>query len=94
MHLVTDESDVIYLAQGKADTVIAAASQMGKNANILLTTAGSTLTKQSGQAVDSATLATTETLDLKVTRAMRIVPNTEGANAIFEVIINKHQNAS
>lgn len=93
VHLVADEADVIYLAQCTGAT-ISSASHVGKNANISLTTAGSMLTKQSGQAVDGATLATSEMLDLKVTRVVQIGQDAEGADAILEVIINKHQNAS
>jgi hypothetical protein len=49
---------------------------------------GSTSTKQSGMAIDLSSLGTTK--DLKVTDVSRIVPNAEGANAIVEVIINRH----
>ena len=89
-HMVTDQLDVIYLAQCKTGTTISTTSHVGKNANISLTTAGSTTTKQSGLAVDGATIAATATLDLFITRVSMIAPNAEGDSAILEVLINKH----
>lgn len=89
-HPVTDEADVIYLCQGKTGTTYSTASHVGKRANISTTTAGSTTTHISGISVDGATIAATSTLDLQVIRITYTVPNIEGANAIFEVVINKH----
>jgi hypothetical protein len=42
-------------------------------------------------AVDSATIATTSTLDLRILKVSTISPNAEGDSAILEVLINKHQ---
>lgn len=89
VHPVYDEVDCIFLVQGKTGTTYSTASHVGKNANISLTTAGSTVTKQSGMTLDGATLATTNTLDLRTLKISTISPNAEGANAIFEVLINK-----
>ena len=52
--------------------------------------AGSTTTKQSGLQVSSASISTSGSLDLRIYRVSMIVPNAEGANAIVEVLINKH----
>ena len=90
-HMVTDEIDVIYIGQAKTGTSIATGSHIGKNANISLTTAGSTTTRQSGMSVDGATIATTATLDLRISRVAMISPNAEGDSAILEVLINKHE---
>lgn len=91
VHMVTDEPDVMYIAQTKTGTVISTSSHVGKNANISQTTAGSTTTKQSGLAVDGATIATTSSLDLRIQRVAMISPNAEGDSAILEVTINKHE---
>ncbi len=93
-HFVTDQPDVLYLAQCKTGTSISTASHVGKNANISLTTAGSTTTKQSGLAVDGATIALTATLDLRIQRVSMITPNAEGDSAILEVTINKSATAT
>lgn len=89
-HPVTDEVDVLYLAQCKTGTTIATSSHVGKNANYSTTTAGSTSTKQSGLSVDGATIATTSTLDVRIRQVAMIQPNAEGDSAILEVSINKH----
>ena len=89
-HPVTDEVETIYFGQGKTGTTYSTASHVGKRGNISLTTAGSTTTKLSGMTVDGATIAATATLDLSINRIAYLSPQTEGANNIFEVMINKH----
>lgn len=91
VHGVIDQPDVIFLVQTKTGTVIATSSHIGKNANISTTTAGSTTTRQSGLAVDGATIATTSSLDLRISKVATISPNAEGDSAILEVTINKHE---
>jgi hypothetical protein len=88
VHPVTDETDVIYLVQAKTGTTISTGSHAGRCGNYDTSVPGSTSTKQSGMAIDLSSLGTTK--DLKVTDVSRIVPNAEGANAIVEVIINRH----
>jgi hypothetical protein len=88
---VYDEVDCLFLVQGKTGTTYSTNSHVGKNANLSTTTAGSTVTKQSGMTLDGATLQTTNTLDLRTLKISTISPNVEGANAIFEVLINKHE---
>jgi hypothetical protein len=90
VHPVTDEIDVIYLAQAKTGVVITTAAHVGKNADVSLTQAGNALTKMSRMAVDSGTIAATATLDLRILRVSMISPNAEGDSAILEVSINKH----
>lgn len=89
-HMVTDEVDCIYIAQLKTGTTFSTTSHAQKNANISLTTAGNALTKQSGLAVDGATIGTTASEDLRIQRLAMIGPNAEGNCAILEVTINKH----
>ena len=91
VHPVTDEVDVIYIAQCSGALAITTASHAGLNANVLVT-AGSALTKQSAHQVDSSTILGTSSLDVKIQRIAMITPNLEGANAIVEVTINKHAN--
>lgn len=91
VHNVFDEIDCIFLTQAKTGTNISTASHVGKNANISLTTAGSTTTKQSGMTLDGATIATTNTLDLRILKVAMISPNAEGDSAVLEVLINKHE---
>lgn len=90
VHPVCDEIDCLFIAQCSGATSITTAAAAGLNANVTYATAGSTTTKQSGMQVNSATIATTSSLDLRITRIAMIVPNAEGANAIVEVLINKH----
>lgn len=90
VHPVTDEIDVIYIGQLKTGTVFATGSHAHKNANVSLTTAGSSTTKMSGLTVDGATIATTSSLDLRIQKLAMISPNAEGDSAILEVTINKH----
>ena len=90
VHNVVDEIDYSFIAQAKTGTTIATSSHIGKNANISLTAAGNANTKQSGMAVDGATIAVTSALDLRILRVAMIVPNAEGDSAILEVVINKH----
>jgi hypothetical protein len=92
VHPVVDEIDVIYNVQAKTGTVISTASHVGKNANISLTLAGLTSTKQSRMALDSATIAATAALDLRIVRVSMISPNVEGDSAILEVTIMRHFN--
>jgi len=90
-HAVADEVDLLIIGQCKTGTTIATGTHVGKNANYSKTTAGSTLTKQSGMTVDGATIQTTATLDLRIMKVATISPNAEGDSAILECLINKHQ---
>lgn len=89
VHPVTDEIDVVYLAQAKTGVVISTASHVGKNSNLSLTQAGSLLTKMSKMAIDTA-IAATAGLDFRIRGVAMISPNQEGDSAILEVTVNKH----
>jgi hypothetical protein len=58
VHNVSDEPDVIYIAQLKTGTTFSTTSHAHRNANFSTTTAGSSTTKMSGLAIDGATIAT------------------------------------
>jgi hypothetical protein len=90
VHPVTDEVDVIYLVQADSTTPVTTSAHVHKNANVSLAVAGSATTKQSGMQLNTSTINTTNTLDLRINRVAMISPNAEGTNAIVEVIINKH----
>ena len=89
IHPVSDQMDVIYIAQAQGATSMTTAVAAGQNANVKLV-AGSATTKQSGMQVDSTTVLTTSSLDLRIRQIAMISPNVEGVNAILEVTINKH----
>jgi hypothetical protein len=90
VHPVVDQPDVLYIAQLKTGTTYSTSSHAHKNANVSQTTAGSATTKQSGLAIDGATIATTSSLDLRIRGLFMSPPNAEGDSAILEVTINKH----
>lgn len=90
-HYVVDEVDALFMTQCSGTTSITAASHAGKNANVTLATAGSATTKISGIQINSASIATTSSLDLRIRSISNLSPNVEGANAIVEVLINKHE---
>ena len=58
VHPVTDEPDVLYITQASGVTSITTAAHVGKNTNVLLTTAGNTSTKMSGMQANSGAIAT------------------------------------
>lgn len=89
LHYVTDEPEVIYIAQLDDSTSTSVASHATKNANYL-GAAGDATTKLSKFTINHTGIATTNTLDLHLIRISNIVPNAEGAYGIFECIINRH----
>lgn len=89
IHPVSDQIDVLYIAQCSGATAITSASHAGLNANVL-NTLSVLNTRMSQMQVNSAGIASTSSLDLRIKRIAMIVPNVEGANAIVEVLINKH----
>jgi hypothetical protein len=94
-HPITDEPDVIYVAQPTDTTVLAwtATSKIGLNAPIdIATNLGSTTTRMSGQGVLSGSAATTPGLDLRIEDVAKISPNLIGEWAVLEVRINRHYN--
>jgi hypothetical protein len=90
VHPVADQIDCIFLAQaGNGATSMTTAGAAGQNANVFQGV-GSATTKQSAFVVDSATVNTTSSLDLRIRQIAMITSNAEGAYALLEVTINKH----
>lgn len=89
VHAVCDNLDAVFLAQASGATSMTTAVAAGQNANCKYT-AGSATTKQSAMTVDSTTVLTTSSLDLRIRQIAMISPNVEGVYAILEVTINKH----
>lgn len=89
IHPVADQIDAIFLAQAYGATSMTTAVAAGQNANVKYV-AGSATTKQSAMQVDSTTVLTTSSLDLRIRQVAMLSPNLEGVNAILEVTINKH----
>jgi hypothetical protein len=89
-HTVIDDPTAIFAAQCDGTTSITVASAVGKNANVNNTAQTNGLL-QSAMQVSSSSIATTAGLDLRIQDLGRALTNVEGANAIVEVIILKHQ---
>jgi hypothetical protein len=87
---VTDDPFLLYAAQedGAGGAMVAGAS--GRNVD-LIAGSGSTVTGQSGWMLDSSTLQTTNTLQMRIMQALQEVDNTAGATlAKWLVKINLH----
>lgn len=89
---VIDDSTVSFYIQDDA-TATLASTDVGANFNMVITTAGSTTTGQSGAMLAANTTATTATLQLTILRLAPIPGNALGANAIWEVRLNNHTEA-
>jgi hypothetical protein len=89
-HTVVDDPTAVYEAQCDGTTSITVASHVGKNANVnnAAQTNGGLI---SAMQVSSSSIATTAGLDLRIQDLGRALTNSEGANAIVEVIVLKHQ---
>ena len=83
---VLDDPNQLFLVQCDAGFV---AADVGKNADVI-GTGGSTTTGISTMELNSATLATTAALNLKVVGLYNDVNNEYGTNAVVVVKINEH----
>jgi hypothetical protein len=84
---VCDDPTQIYLIRD--DGVVALDQTVeGLNANLIYTNTGSSFTGQSGAALNSSTVATTATFQLKILRLHARIDNELGSYAIWEVQIN------
>lgn len=92
VHLVVDDIQAIFEAQCDGTTVITVASDAGMNANVN-NTAQTNGTLLSAMQVLSSSIATTNSLDVRIRDLYRNISNAEGANAIVEVLILRHANA-
>ncbi len=94
-HAIIDDPSALFEAQSSGTTAITVASAAGKNANVLNTAQSNGLSNAaSAMQVNSATIAATAGLDLRIRDLHYNVQNAEGANALLEVLILKHQNAN
>ncbi len=99
--LVCDDPTVLFLVQDDAGSNTAFAPQLwsGKNANFV-SGSGNTTTGYSGYQLAAAGVATTNTLDLKIIRALNQADNLIGTttntnmNAKWLVKLNNHQYAN
>lgn len=89
-HMVVVDPMTVFEAQDNGETDGFAAADAGGNVEIEFT-AGSTLTKRSGNELDESTLATTATLQLHLRRLFPIQNNALGANGRWEVSFNNHR---
>lgn len=87
---VADDPDLVFEIQEDGDTTPLAATSVSNNADLIYTHSGSTATGQSGAELDSTTINTTATLQLKVRRLVNRVNNAIGEFAKWEVTINLH----
>jgi hypothetical protein len=91
--LVAMATDYVFEVQEDADTTPLAATNIGQNVSFT-TTAGSAVTGQSAEELDSSAAATTATLPLKIIGLSKRVGNAfniGGSNtdqAVFEVVFN------
>lgn len=98
--LVADDPDLLFWIQDDASTEATAPTKWpGLNAN-LVSGSGSTTTGYSGWQLAASTVATTNTLDLKIMRSLNTPDNVPsgtanvGMNAKWLVKINNHQYAN
>jgi len=87
--LVCDDPTVIFEIQEDSDGGNVAAASVGLNANIVAT-AGSTTTEMSGHVLDSSSVNTTATLNLRILRLAKRPGNIIGNYAVWEVLLNNH----
>ena len=95
--LVADDPNLLFMVQDDASSQATAPNLWsGKNAN-LVTGTGSTITGFSGWQLQASSVATTNTLDLKIMRSLNQADNTISSvanttmNAKWLVRINNHQ---
>jgi hypothetical protein len=90
-HLVMTDPNAMFEAQDNAGGAGLLAVDMGLNANVIVSVAGTLASKKSGHQIADSTKDVTATLDLHLLRLLNIPENAFGPNARIEVIINKHR---
>jgi len=96
-YIVPLSQDIVFEIQEDADTTPIVAADIGLNAKVLQTQAGSATTGMSGMELDSSTVATTNTFPVKIIGLSKRVGNafnTAGSGsdqAVLEVIFNTQQ---
>jgi len=84
---VTDDPFLLYAIQEDSDGGALVAGASGRNAD-LIAGSGSTVTGQSGWMLDSSTLQTTNTLQLRIMQALQQVDNAVGTAGTPDVGVN------
>lgn len=84
---VYDAADIVYVMQDNNSTDGVAAADMGNNANFVVADAVNGISQME---IDEASIATTNTLPLKLLRLYRHPDNAFGANARIEVLLQNH----
>lgn len=90
-HLVIDAPDALFEAQGDnsgAANVVAA--KMGYFANLAAAAGGGVTRDNSGSTISETSINTTNSLDVKILRLLRVPDNAYGGYARLEIKINKH----
>lgn len=91
---VCDDPNVLFEMQEVSGGTAFVLSDVGLNANFVMTAGVSTTTGMAGSELDNATEATTNTLDLHIWGLVNRPDNAIGANAKWLVRINRHQHAN
>jgi len=90
---VCDSPDVVFEIQADSANAVAA-TDIGANANVVYTHAGVAATGLSGAELNTASMTTTSTYQLKILRLVERSDNELGTNAKLEVLINNHTEAN
>jgi hypothetical protein len=89
-HHVIVSPDTVYDIQDDGVGGGLVVANLGKHANTSLAVAGSATTGMSGQQLGQASVATTNTLDLKIQDLVADITNSFGANTRVMVTLNRH----
>lgn len=87
---VADDPDLIFEIQEDGDTTPLAATSVSANADLIYTASGSAVTGLSGAELDSSTVNTTATLQLRIISIVNRLDNAIGEFAKWNVSINLH----
>lgn len=87
---VADDPDLIFEIQEDGDTTPLAATSVSANADLIFTASGSAVTGLSGAELDSDTVNTTATLQLRIISIVNRQDNAIGEFAKWNVAINLH----
>jgi hypothetical protein len=87
---VADDPDLVFEIQEDGGGTVLDATDVGNNALLVYTHAGSTLNGKSGAELDRSSAATTATHKLKILRLVNRSDNALGDSAKWEIMINLH----
>lgn len=86
---VADDPDLVFEVQEDSDTSDLAATDVGRNVNLVSGT-GSTITGRSGWELDSSSAGTGSTIQMRLERLVNRADNEIGTNAKWEASILQH----